>query len=54
MVVEARAEAGAQVASEADFYRNLALRELLNQIRIVECSEAVPNAFGAQVKRSPN
>jgi uncharacterized protein (DUF169 family) len=54
MIVEVGAKAGAQVAGEADFDRNLALGKLFDKIGIVESGEAVADAFGAQVERSPD
>ena len=54
MFVEVGAESGAQVAGQADFYRDLALRQLFDQIGIVEGGQAVADALGAQVERSPD
>ncbi len=54
MLVEIGAEAGAEVAGEADFYRNLALGKLFDEIGIVEGGERVADAFGAKIERAPN
>src|ERR1700691_3860529 len=54
MIIEVRAEAGAQIAGQADFNRNLPLRKLFHQIRIMKGSEAVPDALDAQVECSPD
>src|SRR5579863_7385606 len=53
MIDEVGAKAGAEVAGEADFYRNLALAEFFDEIGIMEGSEPVANAFDAQIKSAP-
>jgi hypothetical protein len=54
MIVEIGTKSGAQVARQADLDRNLALRQLFNQIGIVKGSKAVTDALSAQIERSPD
>src|SRR5271156_1780027 len=53
MFVKVGTETGAEVAGEADFDRDLALGKLFDEIGVVEGGEAVADALGAQVERSP-
>ena len=46
--------AGAQVAGHANFNRNLALGQLLQQFRIFGGSEGVADAFGFEIERAPD
>ncbi len=53
MLVETGAEAGAEVAGETDFHRDLALGKLFDEIWIVEGSKRVADALGAKIERAP-
>src|SRR2546430_8269053 len=48
-----RAQAGAEVAGQADLDWNLALREFFDEIGIVEGGKAVTNPLNAQIERAP-
>src|SRR6266853_668398 len=54
MLCDRLAAACAQVAGNADFDGNLALGQLFQQIRILRCGQAVADAFGAEIDRSPD
>src|ERR1700722_9512489 len=49
-----RAHSGAEIAGDTQFHGNLALCEFFDQVWVLGGTEAVTNAFGAQVERSPN
>ena len=53
MLVEIGTEAGAQVAGEADFDRDLALGKLFDEIGIVKGGERMADALGAKIERAP-
>jgi hypothetical protein len=54
MLGDGGAESSAEVAGEAEFDGNLALGEFIDQVGVVRGREAVADAFGAQVERSPD
>src|SRR5580700_6739340 len=54
MVGDVGAEARAKVTGEANFDRHLTLCKLFYKVGIVEGGEAVADAFGSKVERSPD
>src|SRR5262249_25838202 len=54
MPLDSFATSGADITGHADFNRDLALRQLFDQLGIARSGECVADALGFQIERSPD